>query len=107
MFTPTSLLAGKSIDDPAADFRGARRVEQYRIGTQALYIPSGLRWSYIPLSEIRGIEEAHRVVSAGKCISVVEHRPVLEIRTDQEIFKLNLEKAASMETLLRAIRSED
>lgn len=103
MFTPTSLIKGKTIDDPAADLRSAKRIEQYRIGAQALYLPSGLRWTYIPLSEVRGIEESHRVVSAGKCVSVVEHRPVLEVRTDQESFKLNLEKAASVQALLELV----
>ena len=107
MFTPTSLLNGKSIDDPSGDFRKASRVEQYRLSEQAVYIPSGLRWTYIPLSEVRGIEESHRVVSAGKCVSVVEHRPVLEVRTDQESFKLNLEKDASIRTLLELVRPAD
>lgn len=101
MFSPTSLLTEKTLEDPAADFRAAVRVEQYRVSAQAIYIPSGLRWTYIPVSEIRGLTESHRVVSAGKCVSVVEHRPVLEIRTDPETFKLNLEKTASMETLLQ------
>ena len=104
MFTPTSLLNGKFLDDPSGDFRKASRVEQYRLSAQAVYIPSGLRWTYIPLSEIRGIEESHRVVSAGKCVSVVEHRPALELRTDQETFTLNLEKPSSVETMLKILR---
>ena len=107
MFTPICLLEGKGIADPAADYRTSVRVEQYRVSKQALYIPSGLRWTYIPVSEIRGLAESHRVVSAGKCVSVVEHRPVLEVRTDQETFPLNLEKAASLETLLTCLRPTD
>ena len=107
MFTPTSLINGKSIADPAEDLRSAKRIEQYRVSAQAVYIPSGLRWTYIPLSEIHGVEESHRVVSAGKCVSVVEHRPVLEVRTDQESFKLNLEKDASIRTLLELVRPAD
>ena len=104
MFTPGSLLEGKQIDDPAGDFRSAKRIEQYRVSERALYIPSGLRWTYIPLSEICELAESQRVVSAGKCVSVVEHRPVLEVRTAQGAFTLNLEKTASMEALLRAVR---
>ena len=50
MFAPTSLLEGKSIPDPAEDLKKARRVEQYRLGARALYIPEGLRWRYLPLS---------------------------------------------------------
>ena len=103
MFTPTCLIEGKSIPDPSGDFRSAKRVEQYRVSSLAIYIPSGLRWTYIPVSEIREIGESHRVVSAGKCVSVVEHRPVLEVRTDGDTYKLSLEKTASMETLLKAV----
>ncbi len=103
MFTPSCLVDGKSIDSPSEDLRLAKRVEQYRVSAKALYLPSGLRWTYIPLSEIREITESHRSVSAGKCVSVVERRPALEIRTDRDSFKLNLEKAASLETLLSLI----
>ena len=103
MFTPTSLVDGKSIPDPASDLRSAARVEQYRVSSLAIYIPSGLRWTYIPVSEIRELTESHRVVSAGKCVSVVEHRPVLDVVTDGKTFRLNLEKPASMEKLLQAV----
>ena len=107
MFKPSSLLEGKQIDDPAGDFRSAKRVEQYRVSKKALYIPSGLRWTYLPLFEIRSAGESQRVVSAGKCVSVVEHRPVLEITTERKTVQLNLEKPASLEILLEAIRSAD
>ena len=54
MFEPKCLIPGKEIENVKADFRSAKRVEQYRIGQLALYMPEGLRWNYIPLSMDRG-----------------------------------------------------
>ena len=103
MFKPTSLLEGKTIDSPEADLRAAKRVEQYRISEKALYIPAGLRWTYLPLSEIESAEESHRCVVAGKCVAVEEKRPSLLLRAGGKEFSFNLEKAASLEILMERI----
>ena len=107
MFTPTCLLEGCAIDAPAEDFRAAKRVEQYRVSAKAIYIPAGLRWTYLPLSEIRRAEESHRAVSAGKCVSVTERRPTLAVTTDTGEFKLNLERVENMQKLLDAIHAAE
>ena len=107
MAAPTCLLAGKSIPDPAADLKGARRIEQYRLGDRALYIPAGLRWNYLPLSVVRSAGESHRTVSAGHCVTVRERLPALEIVTDSGSMELGLEKAASLPVLLEALGKKD
>ena len=110
MFTPRCVWEGKAIKNPEEDFRRAQRVEQYRLGEQALYIPAGLRWHYIPLDEIQAAEETHRSVTAGKCVAVTEKRPGLLLHAGGETFALPLEQRASLEKLLAAVgpgRSED
>ena len=107
MLSPTCLLADKSIPDPAADLKRARRIEQYRLSDRALYIPAGLRWSYLPLAEIVSAEESHRCVTAGKCVAVTEKRPTLLLKTAAESFPLPLEKRESLQLLLTAIRGEE
>lgn len=107
MAAPTCLLAGKSIPDPAADLKGARRIEQYRLGDRALYIPAGFHWSYLPLAEILEAEESHRSVTAGKCVAVTEKRPTLLLKTAEGSFPLPLEKRQSLQLLLSAIRGEE
>ena len=104
MFKPTSILEGKTIDAPEADFRAAKRVEQYRISDKALYIPVGLKWTYLPLSAVESVEESHRCVVAGKCVAVEEKRPSLALRAGGKDFSFNLEKPASLKTLLEYIR---
>ena len=102
----TSLLEGKEIENPAEDFRAAQRVEQYRLGPEALYIPAGLRWNYLPLREIQEAEEAHRSVTAGKCVAVTERRPTLLLKTESQTFTLNLERPASLKPFLDALQKK-
>ena len=104
MLRPNCLLPGKEIASPEEDFRRAKRIEQYRVSEQALYIPAGLRWNYIPLREVREAEESHRSVTAGKCVAVTEKRPSLLLHTGEESFQLNLEKGQSLDALLAAVR---
>ena len=99
----TSMVSTSELADPSADFKTAKRVEQYRISPSALYIPCGLAWKYIPLSEIEKAEESHRTVSAGHCVTVELRRPALEVTFKGGEASLNLEKPDSLQTLLGII----
>ncbi|MBO5556544.1 MAG: hypothetical protein J5927_05115 [Oscillospiraceae bacterium] len=103
MFVPETLIPGKTIDDVRADFRAAERVEQYRLGQAAVYIPAGLRWNYIPRAEILQATSSHRTVSAGHCVTVQVKTPSLELVTSAGPFDLNLEKQASLDKFLAAL----
>ncbi len=99
----TCLIPGKELADPGEDFRSARRLEQYRLGEKALFLPRGLRWDYLPLEEIRRAERSRRVISAGHCVTVREEKPALDLETGSGTYTLNLEKPASAESLLAAL----
>lgn len=104
MSVPKSLTAGKELDSPKEDLRNAERVEQYRVSQEAVYIPEGLRWNYIPFCEITDTEYSHRNITAGKCVAVTEQRPVLILKTVKESFSLPFEKQSSMEKVLAAMQ---
>ncbi len=106
MAAPMSLIEGKSLASAAEDFKNASRVEQYRVGAEAFYIPSGFRWSYIPFSAILSAEESHDTVTAGHCVTVRERRPSLQLKTVAGDFSYPLDKAESLRKLLAAIRCE-
>lgn len=106
MAEPKSLIEGASIASPGEDFKSAVRVEQYRVSRQALYIPAGLRWRYLPFSAIKKAEESHDSVTAGHCVTVTEKRPALLAVTEKESFTFPMEKAASLQKILAAIRGE-
>ena len=73
----TSLVPGVEIDNAAEDFRAALKVEQYRVGKAAVYLPAGFRWEYVP--------------------------PAVALITDAGSFTLNLDKADSVQKILDAI----
>lgn len=98
-----SLIPGKEIVAAAEDFRGAIKVEQYRIGKEAVYIPSGLSWNYVPLAAVSAADGSHRSVTAGHCVTVTERKPAVELLTDTGSFTLNLERQDSVGKILEAI----
>lgn len=102
----TCLLPGRELSDLKEDFRAARRLEQYRLGKLALYLPRGLAWDYLPLAGILRAERSRRVISAGHCVTVREEKPAVDLVTEHGVFTLNLEKPASAEAVLRALSGE-
>lgn len=98
-------IPGKELDGVKEDFRAARRVEQYRLGNLALYLPRGLSWEYIPLAEIRSGEKTRRVISAGHCVTVREEKPAVDLVTDAGSLTLNLEKPSSLPLILDALQT--
>ena len=99
----TSLIPGVEIENIADDFKNAQKIEQYRLGKQALYFPAGLRWEYLPLAAIENVEGTHRSVTAGHCVTVTERKPAVEFKTAVGSFQFNLEKPANMQKVLDAI----
>lgn len=106
MAAPQSLIKGLSIEDAAEDFKAAKRVEQYRVGAKAFYVPAGFRWNYVPFSAVKKAEEWHFNVTAGKCVAVTERRPSLRLETTDGDFTFPLEKPDSVQTILGMINRE-
>lgn len=105
MFIPVPMLEGKEIPDVKEDFRTSAKIEQYRIGKEALYLPEGLRWKYLPYRAIRQADESFRVISAGHCVPVREKRPEIDLVIETGTVHLSLEKPESLRKLLDAINA--
>ena len=103
----TCLIPGWEQEDLKEDFRAARKVEQYRLGARALYLPRGLSWEYIPLEAVDKAERSHRVISAGHCVTVREEKPAVDLNAGEKQFTLNLEKQASVQLILQALKGEE
>jgi hypothetical protein len=97
------FIPGKEIEGIEEDFRSAQKIEQYRLGKAAIYIPEGFRWNYIPLQAITKADESFRVISGGHCVPIREKRPELDLVTESGTFQLQLEKEKSMKIVLDAI----
>ena len=100
MFKPATLIPGTELNDVKKDFSSADRIEQYRLGKEAVYIPAGLKWNYIPKSSILSVNSSQRTVSAGHCVTVEVRTPSLEIVTSAGPFELHLEKKSSLDRFL-------
>ena len=50
MFKPRCLIKGKELANVEEDYRASVKIEQYRVGKEALYLPEGLRRTYLPFS---------------------------------------------------------
>ena len=98
-----TLIPGCEIANAAEDFRAARRIEQYRVGQDAVYIPSGFSWNYVPLAAVSAAEDSHRSVTAGHCVTVTERKPAVALMTGTESFTLNLDRIESVQKILDAI----
>ena len=103
MFAPESLILGETVSNGKVDLRKAEKIEQYRLGNEAVYIPAGLKWNYIPISRIQQASPSHRTVSAGHCVTVEVKTPALEIITSSGSFELHFEKQESLERILNAL----
>ena len=107
MANPNCLVKGTEIENAKEDLRGAEKVEQYRLGARALYLPRGLSWEYIPLEAVDKAERSHRVISAGHCVTVREEKPAVDLTAGEKQFTLNLEKQASAQLILQALKGEE
>ena len=99
----TCLLPGKELPELKEDFKNAQRLEQYRLGRLALYLPRGFAWEYLPLSEITRAERSRRVITAGHCVTVREGKPAVDLLAGESSFTINLEKPASAQIVLDAL----
>ena len=104
MFEPRCLMPGKEIENVKGDFRAAKRIEQYRIGKTALYMPEGFLWNYIPVSEIRGVEESYRVLPGGHCNPIRAKRPELDIITESKTYPLPLDREESVGKFISTLK---
>lgn len=98
-----SLVPGVEIANPSEDHRSAEKMEQYRIGKEAVYLPAGFKWEYIPLTAVVSVDGSHRNVTAGHCVTVTERKPAVVLMTEAGTFTLNLEKSDNVQKILDAL----
>lgn len=107
MAVPSCMIPGKTIDNLSEDFRSAVKVEKYRFGKEALYVPEGLRWKYLPYAAIEKAEESFRVISAGHCVPVREKRPEIDLATENGTVHIQLEKQDSLRKVMGFLKPSD
>ncbi len=106
MFLPKLLPAagcGK-LEDVREDFRESRRLEKYRLGEKALYIPAGFRWHYLPLREIGEYRPVTRLIESDNGVAPFSMEvPSVRIFFHGKNEVLELEKEKSVRSFLDAL----
>ena len=66
LFKIKPLLPDAVIDDPRADLKKALTVEQYKAGEEALFMPDGFNWLYLPYRELKAVIRARSLDSTDR-----------------------------------------
>ena len=100
-------LSGCSeLENVKDDFGKSRRLEKYRLGKAALYLPAGFVWDYLPLSDISDIRCVTRLIQSenGVCPFAMEVRSVRLFFGGRDIV-LETEKEKSADAMLAAVEA--
>ena len=106
LFPLKSLSRRHVLEDAAADRQTAQRVEQYRVGDQALYIAGFPGDQYVPFAALDRVLAKGTSISPGGCCGTQLPMVCLRLAYDGE-FSQNLlfEKWASVDKVLDRIRA--
>ena len=102
------VLPAFAIEDPKGDFKSSQVIEQYHLGSRALFIPDkGFSWRYLPLSEIRGVIPARESRDEDSAMGGyhIEH-PTIRVIYQGGVEVLTLESARAAEELFGRIRKK-
>ena len=99
MAVPRTLVPGCTVEGAGDDLASAVRIEKYRLGEKAVYLPEGFKWNYIPRSLIREMSSFETNVRAGHCVTVRITRPTLELKTDSGTFRLDFDREERLEKM--------
>lgn len=110
LFKVKSLSQSCSLPDAAAGHRAARRVGQFRVGEQAVYLPGFPGTRYIPYDAVsRAWTKKTSVTVAGGCgkaLPMIRLRMFYDGETYQDFLFEKLEEADAVLDALAAARPE-
>ena len=99
------LLDGATLANPKEEFKTSKRFEKYRMSANALFIPAGFSWNYLPLKEITRFKKVTRLITSdnGVCPFSMEAPGIrIHFRDEQDLIEVEKEKNA--EAMLSLIR---
>ncbi len=89
------------------DFKKSVRIEKFRIGEKAVYIPSGFSWKYLRKEEIETIIKGKWLIQSENGIAPwAKEAPAIRLRHRGGEEILELEKEKSAQRALELLESE-
>jgi len=106
LFELKSLSQECSLETASEDYRASSRVEQYRVGVEAIYFPAFPGTRYLPFAALSSVISKNTAISVigtcGKQIPMV----LLRLSYDGEFYKdFMFEKQKSADRVIAAIQA--
>jgi len=106
LFALKSLSQECALENANEDYRVSKRIEQYRVGREAIYFPAFPGTQYLPFAALSHVKSKNTAISVtgtcGKQIPMV----CLRLFYDGEFYKdFMFEKQKAVDTALDAIRA--
>ena len=89
------------------DFRKSRRIEKYRIGAAAVYIPAGFAWKYLLLEDIQKVIRGRWLIQSDNGVApFAMEAPAIRLRFSDGEEILQLEKKKNAAEILALLEKE-
>lgn len=97
LFKCRPLSPDHLLPDPEQSFRSSVRISQYRISSDAVFLPGFPSWNYLPFSAITDWEIQNKTIPTHGCCGLTLQAPALLLRYDGGQTYLTLDKLEQAE----------
>ena len=97
LFKCRPLSPDHLLPDPEQSFRSSVRISQYRISSDAVFLPGFPSWNYLPLSAVTDWEIRNKTIPTHGCCGLTLQAPALLLRYDGGQTYLTLDKLEQAE----------
>ena len=105
LFKIRPLLPGAEIRNPRADLKKAVTIEQYKAGEEALFIPDGFNWNYLPYREIKAVIRARSLDSTDRwLVKYAVEKPSIRLLFRDSFKLLIMERDRNADTLASILK---
>jgi hypothetical protein len=105
-FVPVPLKKDALLNDPQADIRSAEKIEKYKISENALYIPYGFKWQYLPLDQIVETHRAVNQVTSEGCCDYAVDLPAIAVKYGDDKIYLDFNEEKNAERMRKRLGAE-
>ena len=99
----TPFYDNRKLEEAQEDCKAARRIDRYRVGEKALYLPYGFGWKYILKEDIIDVETSHANIRQKGCMATPLRIPAAVVTTKFGAEKLVFDRVKSLDLLVEAL----
>lgn len=105
LFKIRPLLPDAEIDDPRGDLKKAVTIEQFKAGEEALFMPDGFNWLYLPYRELKAVIRARSLDSTDRwLVKYAVEKPSIRLLFRDSFHILIMDKDRNADTLAHLLK---